>query len=749
MYTLNRAPGIAIPGLDQVQPIRHDYGGIERGLSALGQGLASYLEEKQRRDALEEANNPKIEQLQRERAATQAELQRAQAETDQVLQSEAYNFVYDTPKPTPDMITPEKEAAVQSYLDFAKNQAPEQKRRGLEPATYVDAQPTVQESYYKVGQQEFSAPPDQSALEVITNQNKAKAVEAQDPRLAMAYEQKAQQALARKLQQTYLQLERTEDVPGAVRLYRDIPDGMTPVERQLPDGTWEVYLHPDGRPDEARLFVRGTSKDVFSAIRRSVDSDAFDRAAELQYNRGRQEQADQRAAQQEARYADNARRQELAGQLQYLQQREASATNQADFVRFSVLAEQTAARLYGMGQGGLSGQGAAGSPGAPTAGAVPPRAIFDYLVREKGLTPTQAVGVVTNIEAESGFDPTALHDRENGVPTGYGLFGHRLDRRDKLFAHAGNTNPSWTQQIDYLLTEPQMQQYLGQDYGTDAGAAAAGFTRLVEKPKDTEAKAAARAGMARNYASYLADAVPGATAARAPLTQVAQASVGALGTDFNAEWQARQGVRTAGGAAVDKTVRDQAIKSYFKNLDSIQTGLDSPDVQARKIEDLNERYAPLLGGAIPGVAGGLTAQEAALFGVPAASTAGRGGGAAGQPAASTGQPAPGEKASKVLTPSEQDKARERVTQEQNQGRAMAMEASRIEGELYKWWIRSPAIRLESRNGEGQRDEILQLIDQHYQHFSPAGRRQADALREYLLRGPTAREQPPPMRLPSR
>ena len=318
MYTLNRAPGIAIPGLDQIQPIRHDYSGIERGLGAFGEGLAGYLKEKQLRDALEEANNPKIEQLQRERAATQAELQRAQAETDQVLKNEAYNFVYDTPNPTPGMITPEREAEVQSYLDFAKNQAPEQKKRGLEPAAYVDAQAPVQEPYYKIGNMEFSAPPDQSALEVITNQNKAKAVEAQDPRLAMQYEQKAKQALAQKLQQTYLQLERTEDVPGAVRLYRDIPDGMTPVERQLSDGTWEVYLHPDGRPDEARLFVRGTSKDVFSAIRRSVDPDAFDRAAELQYNRGRQEQADQRAAQQEARYADNAQRQEARYQRQEL-----------------------------------------------------------------------------------------------------------------------------------------------------------------------------------------------------------------------------------------------------------------------------------------------------------------------------------------------------------------------------------------------------------------------------------------------
>lgn len=317
MYTLNRAPAIQIPGMDSYT-VRPNNGGIERGISAIGKGLASYLEEKQLRDALEEANNPKIEQLQRERAATQAELQRAQAETDQVLKNEAYNFVYDTPKPTPDMITPEKEAEVQSYLDFAKNQAPEQKKRGLEPAAYVDAQAPVQEPYYKVGNMEFSAPPDQQALEVIINQGKAKAVEAQDPRLAMDYEQKAKQALADKLRQTYLQLERTEDVPGAVRLHSNIPDGMTTVERQLSDGTWEVYLHPDGRPDEAQLFARGTAKDVFSAIRRSVDPEYFDRAAELQYNRGRQEQADQRAAQQEARYADNAQRQEARYQRQEL-----------------------------------------------------------------------------------------------------------------------------------------------------------------------------------------------------------------------------------------------------------------------------------------------------------------------------------------------------------------------------------------------------------------------------------------------
>ena len=69
--------------------------------------------------------------------------------------------------------------------------------------------------------------PDPQALGIITAREKAKVWEAEDPRLAMLYEADAQRQLAQQMEQRYLQLEQTRDVPGAVRLYSDIPDGIT------------------------------------------------------------------------------------------------------------------------------------------------------------------------------------------------------------------------------------------------------------------------------------------------------------------------------------------------------------------------------------------------------------------------------------------------------------------------------------------------------------------------------------------
>ena len=52
MYQINRAPSFQIPGLDRFVPIKHDYSGIERGLSALGKGLVTSLEERKLKEAL-------------------------------------------------------------------------------------------------------------------------------------------------------------------------------------------------------------------------------------------------------------------------------------------------------------------------------------------------------------------------------------------------------------------------------------------------------------------------------------------------------------------------------------------------------------------------------------------------------------------------------------------------------------------------------------------------------------------------
>lgn len=179
------------------------------------------------------------------------------------------------------------------------------------------------------------------------------------------------------------------------------------------------------------------------------------------------------------------------------------------------LMRQYATSLAAPSDQGLRGGGMA-TPGSPQAGTIPPAAIYDYLVSKHGVDPPEAIGIVANIEQESGFDPTTLHDKKDGVYTGYGLFGHGGDRRTKLFQYAGNQNPSWTQQIDYAMTESDMQKYLAKDYGKDYGRAAADFTRDFERPKFTEQRAQERAQKAPGYASYAERAISPGLATNAP-----------------------------------------------------------------------------------------------------------------------------------------------------------------------------------------------------------------------------------------
>jgi hypothetical protein len=363
MYTINRAPSIQIPGMDQFTPVRHDYSGIERGLSAAGKGLADYFEERDLERQLEEANNPQVEEIARRQAATEQQRQQAQAETDQVLQQEAIRFAYG--EDTPTQRTPEQDAEVQSYLEMVNRAAPQPQpsQRGLDTSQpiqpqqvqWVDPNAQTTQTTYQVGDQSFYNRPDQQSLDIIAARNKAKLFEARDPRLAMAYMQQAQQMLAQQMEQRYLELENNRDVEGAVQMYSDIPDNQTAVAQRMADGLWQVYLHPDGRPEEARLFAQGTGDDVFSAIRRTMDPKAWETAANLKYTRDRQAETDQRYAQQEARYADNARRQELTTQLNYLRGLKEKATTEADYIRFGMMEEQAAAELFGMGQGGLGG----------------------------------------------------------------------------------------------------------------------------------------------------------------------------------------------------------------------------------------------------------------------------------------------------------------------------------------------------------------------------------------------------------
>lgn len=152
-----------------------------------------------------------------------------------------------------------------------------------------------------------------------------------------------------------------------------------------------------------------------------------------------------------------------------------------------------------------------------TSGRVQARDIYDYLVNEKGVPPSKAVGVVASIEQESGFKVNTVHDGG----TGYGLFGHRdpkgkSGRRSALFEHAGTQTPSAKQQLDYLVTESEWKKYSAVDNGGNHRADAASFTKIVERPANKELRAQERADLADNYASYMGSGPAAAQPATVP-----------------------------------------------------------------------------------------------------------------------------------------------------------------------------------------------------------------------------------------
>ena len=81
---------------------------------------------------------------------------------------------------------------------------------------------------------------------------------------------------------------------------------------------------------------------------------------------------------------------------------------------------------------------------------------MDFALKE-GLSRRGAIWFSHVMIAESGGNPKAEHDRdENGVPTGYGLFAHRLSRRDALFAFAqeqGKDKSDPTVQMQFAMSE--------------------------------------------------------------------------------------------------------------------------------------------------------------------------------------------------------------------------------------------------------------------------------------------------------
>lgn len=120
-------------------------------------------------------------------------------------------------------------------------------------------------------------------------------------------------------------------------------------------------------------------------------------------------------------------------------------------------------------------------------GNVDPKEVYQYL-KEKGLSDEHALGILTNIEAESGFNYTAVGDKGTSI----GLFQHHASRAENLKKFAGSNWKDWKKQVDFALQEKPTQSFLKSDFKTPAEASE-WWTVKWEVPSNKYEKAKQRA----------------------------------------------------------------------------------------------------------------------------------------------------------------------------------------------------------------------------------------------------------------
>lgn len=146
-----------------------------------------------------------------------------------------------------------------------------------------------------------------------------------------------------------------------------------------------------------------------------------------------------------------------------------------------------------------SGQGAGGSTTGPYAPGgkgdpVKEQEMYDYLTKEKGLSHEQAVGLIANIQAESGYRPDAVGDNGNSI----GIFQYNAaaGRAQPFEAAVPDWRTNWKGQIDYALdVDPLGQQYKSLKFGSSSEAST-WFVSKFERPADLPGQTSLRGSYA-------------------------------------------------------------------------------------------------------------------------------------------------------------------------------------------------------------------------------------------------------------
>ena len=239
-----------------------------------------------------------------------------------------------------------------------------------------------------------------------------------------------------------------------------------------------------------------------------------------------------------------------------------------------------------------------------SAGEIPPQQVYNYLI-QKGVSDEHAKGMLANIKAESQFKPGV---KEQGVSVGgIGLFQHTADRREALKNAVPDWQDNWQGQIDYALSEPDTQKYLGTKFNS-AEEATHWFTKNWERPVNASSKAAHRAANIPDVKKAEIDAILDAagissdapSAPTDPNTEVAnilapQASaikqhpIASTGLAFSKSLIDALGVGALSRAA-GKTKIGRGLSENFNNgLDILQSLVTQGDLSAYQPKTVEER----------------------------------------------------------------------------------------------------------------------------------------------------------------
>ena len=108
--------------------------------------------------------------------------------------------------------------------------------------------------------------------------------------------------------------------------------------------------------------------------------------------------------------------------------------------------------------------------------------IYNYLINEKKLSANKALGIMANIQGESGFQINA--DEVGDGSEGIGLLQHTYKtRKEGLLKAVPNYRVDWKGQINYALSEQEAKNYLKQNFKT-AEEAAEYFMNYNLKPAE-------------------------------------------------------------------------------------------------------------------------------------------------------------------------------------------------------------------------------------------------------------------------